>query len=213
MFTIDLLKGQGVPMKSGPEGIVIASVTFAVPFIIAIAMLSIYLRNKIIISIKKQDIVNYEAKTGKLSDAIKLQKSLDEEKIAYSSCTSEVNSSISRHTQWSPILTPLVESMPESVVLEKISVKQSFMKRKVPQKDNPEKMVEITIPIRTLQMSVYGSSRYNCGEAVREFRNRLWLSSLLGPKLENIRVSQKSARIENKDVVSYEIDCFFKPGM
>ncbi len=213
MFTIDLLKGQGIPTKSRPEGIVIASVALAVPIIIAIAMISFYLRNSIIISIKKNDIVNYEAKVSKLSDAVKLQKTIEKEKIIYSGCLSEVKSSIGRHAQWSPILETLVQNIPDSVVLEKLSIAQSSVRRKVPQKDNPKTMVDITIPIRTLHMSVYGSSRTDCGEAVREFRNRLWSSSVLGPKLENIRVSQKSARIESKDVISYEIDCVFKPEM
>ncbi len=213
MFTIDLLKGQGLPAKSRPEGIVIASVTLAVPLIIAIAMFSFYLRNKIIISIKEQDIVSYEARIDKLSDAIELQKSLGEKKIVYSGCMSEVKSSIGRHSQWSFILKALIENIPESVVLDKLTVKQSFVKRRVSQKDDPQKMVDVTVPVRTLQMSVYGSPRYNCGEAVRQFRNRLWSSSLLGPKLKNIRVSQKSAKIENKDVISYGIDCIFKPGL
>ena len=211
MFTIDLLKGQGLPIKSRPEGIVVAAVTLAVPVIIAIAMLSVYFRNSIIISIKKQDIVNYETKMKKLSDAVALQKSFETEKVVYSSCLSEVKSAISRHTQWSPILATLVQNMPESVVLEKLSVGQSSIKRKIPKKDNPKETVDTTIPVRTLRMSVYGSSLSNCGEAVRDFRSRLWSSSVLGPKLENIRVSQKSAKIENKDVISYDIDCVFKP--
>ncbi len=213
MFTIDLLKGQGLPMKSRPEGIVIAAVTLAVPVIIAIAMFSYYLRSRIVISIKKQDIVNYDAKIGKLADSIKLQKSLEEEKIVYSKCLAEVQSSIVRHTQWSSILAAIIGNMPESVVLSGISVKKSTIRKKVPKKDNPEETIEITVPVRTLHMSIYGSPLDRSGEAVREFRDRLWLSSLLGPKLENIGVSQKTTRFDNKDVVSYEIDCIFKPGM
>ncbi len=213
MFTIDLLKGQGLPIKSRPEGIVVAAVTLAVPVVIAIAMFSFYLRNSIIISIKKQDIVNYEAKLSKLSDAVELQKSFEKEKIAYGGCLSEVRDSINRHTQWSPILAILVQNIPDSVVLEKLGVGQSTVKKQVPRKDNPQEMVYTNITVRTLRMSIYGSPYSNCGEAVREFRNRLWSSSLLGPKLENIRVSQKSARVENRDVISYEIECVFKPEM
>ena len=213
MFTIDLLKGQGLPIKSRPEGIVIASVALAVPVILAFAMFSFYLRNSIIISIKKQDIVNYKAKISKLSDIVGLQKSFEKEKIVYSGCLSEVKSSISGHAQWSSILETLVQNIPESVVLEELSVRQSSVRKKVPQKDDPQKMVDTTVPVRMLHMSVYGSARSNCGEAVREFRNRLWSSSLLSRKLENISVSQKSARIENQEVFSYEIDCVFKPEM
>jgi Tfp pilus assembly protein PilN len=209
MFTIDLLKGQGVPMKSRPEGIVIAAVTLAVPLLIAIAMGSFYLRNSVIIAIKNQDIKNFQMKIGRLADAVELQKTFEKEKTVNDGCLSEVKASINRHAQWSPVLEILARNMPESVVLEKIGVEQKSVKRSISQKNNSLK----TVIVRTVHMSVYGSLQSNCGDAVREFRNRLWSSSLLGQKLENIRVSQKSARVENQDVISYEIDCVFKPEM
>jgi hypothetical protein len=213
MFTIDLLKGQGLPMKSRPEGIIIAAVTLAVPVLIAIAMGSFYLRNSIIIAIKNQDMKNFQTKIGKLADAVELQKTFEKEKIVNNGCLSEVGASINRHAQWSPILETLVRNMPEPVILERISVEQKSIKKKVPRKDDPKKTVDATIFIRTVHMNVYGSLRSGCSDAVREFRNRLWSSSLLGSRLENIRVSQRSAKIENQDVISYDIDCVFKPEM
>ncbi len=213
MFTIDLLKGQGLPAKSRPEGIAIAATTLAVPVIIAIVMFGFYLRNKIIISIQKQEIVNYETKIVELSDAVELQKSFENEKNAVSSCLSEVSTFISRHTQWSPVLTTLVKNMPDSVVLTELNVKQSSVKRKVPKKDDPKKMIDISIPVRTLQMNVCGSPQSNCDKAVRDFRDRLRSSAFLGPKLENIRVSQRFGTLESRDVVFYQIDCIFKPEL
>jgi len=213
MFTIDLLKGQGLPAKSRPEGIAIAATTLAVPVIIAIVMFGFYLRNKIIISIQKQEIVNYETKIVELSDAVELQKSFENEKNAVSSCLSEVSTFISRHTQWSPVLTTLVKNMPDSVVLTELNVKQSSVKRKVPKKDDPKKMIDISIPVRTLQMNVCGSPQSNCDKAVRDFRERLRSSAFLGPKLENIRVSQRFGTLESRDVVFYQIDCIFKPEL
>ena len=212
MFTIDLLKGQGIPIKRGPETVVIAAVTFVVPIIIAIVMFGLYLSNKIIISVQKQEIVSYQAKIDQLSDAAELQKSFEEEKKLINSCLSEVSSSIGKHTQWSPVLVTLVKNMPDSMVLTKLEVKQRSVKRKIPKKDDPQKMVDISVPVRTLQMSVSGSPQYNCDEAVRDFRNRLRFSKSLKSKLEDIRVSQETDTLEGQDVVSYEIDCIFKPG-
>ncbi|MHC4461123.1 MAG: hypothetical protein ACYS6W_00580 [Planctomycetota bacterium] len=213
MFTIDLLKGQGVPAKSRPEGIAIAAATLVVPIIIAIVMLGLYLRNRIIISIKKQAIVNYETRIGGLSDAVELQKSFENEKNAISNCLSEVATSIGRHTQWSPVLKTLVKNMPDSVVLTDLEVKQGSVKRKVPKKDDPTKMIDISVPVRTLQLNVCGSPQSNCDKAVRGFRERLRSSTLLGPKLENIRVSQRFSTLQNQEVVSYQIECVFKPGL
>jgi Tfp pilus assembly protein PilN len=213
MFTIDLLKGQGIPIKSKPGGIVFAVVVTVIPIIFAIAIIGFYSNNEIIISIKKQEIARCEAEINKLSDAVELQESLEKEKIVYGDCLSEVSSSVSRYNQWSPVLVTLVENMPETVVLTGLEVKEDSVRKKVPKKGNPQEMVDINIPVRTLRMSVSDSSQHNSDEAVRDFQDNLRSSSLLGPLLENIVVSQESEMLEGRDVASYEIDCVFKPRL
>jgi Tfp pilus assembly protein PilN len=213
MFTIDLLKGQGIPIRSRPENIAVGSVTFAVPVIIAIVMFGFYLSDRVVISVQKRGIVSYEANINKLSDAAELQKSFEREKNAINGCLSDVSSAIGKHTQWSDILVTLVRNMPDSMVLTRLEAKERSIRREVPQKGDPGKMVSISVPVRTLQMSISGNSHYNCDKAVRDFRDRLRFSKLLGPKLENIRVSQKSDTLDGRDVISYEIDCIFKPQL
>ena len=215
MFKIDLLKGEGIPAKSRPEGIAVAVITFAVPFIVAAAMFGCYLHNKVIISIKKQKTAQCEAKISELSGAVNLQQSFETRRKDINNYISEIEDSLSlgRHVQWSSILVRLVENLPESVVLTELSVNNDSVKRKVPKKADPEKTVSISIPVRTLRMNVSGSSSFNCDEAIKDFRDRLYSSALLGPKLDDIRVSQKMNTIDEKQVVSYEIDCVFKPGL
>jgi hypothetical protein len=213
MFTIDLLKGQGIPIKSRPCGVAIAAMVFAVPIFVAMVMLGFYLGDRIVISTKKQAIVNYERYINKLSDAVKLQESFEKEKSNINNCLSEALSSADRHTQWSPILATVVENMPDSMVLTRLEVKQRPANKKVPQKDDPNKMIDVSVPASTLQMSVSGRSQANNDKAVKDFKDRLRLSALLAPKLEDIIVSQKSDTFEGQDVVSYEIDCIFKPEL
>ena len=211
MFTIDLLKGQGIPIKSRPIGVVIASVAAAVPILIAIVMLGYYLSNRIDISIRRQGIANYKTKLSGLSSAVELHKTFESKKTLYNSSLSEVMSSLSRHTQWTPVLTTLVENMPDSVVLPALNVKGRSVKRKVPKKDDPKKMITIDVPTRTLQISVCGSPGSDCGKAVRDLRDSV--STFLGTKLEQVRVSQKPEKLDGQDVISYQIDCVFKPGL
>ncbi len=213
MFTIDLLKGQCVPRKSTPGSIAAAVTAVVVPLIIAIAMFGFFLHNKITISIKKNTIANYETRISGLSDAIELQKSFEKEKDTYNSCLSEVSNCLDRHTQWSPVLVTVVKNMPDSVVLTGLGVKQHSIRRRVRQKDDPQKMVDISVPVKTLQMTVAGRPQSNCDQAIRTFSDRLRSSSLLGPRLENIRISQALGTLEGQDVVSYQIDCIFKPEL
>jgi len=212
MFTIDLLNGQAVPLKSKPGSLAIISVTVAIPIAIAMGMFSFYMQNKIIVSIKKQEINGCQAEIDKLSDAVGLQKALEQKKTAYGSCLSEVRSSIKRHTQWSPVLTTLMENIPDSVVLNTLAVEQDTVKKKVPKEDNPKKMVDVDVLVRILRLSVSGGQQSDCDDAVRDFRDRIHASAFLGPRLEKIGVSQKSETLDGQDVVSYEISCVLKPG-
>jgi Tfp pilus assembly protein PilN len=213
MFTIDLLKGQSIPKKSSPGSIAtVASASF-VPVVIAIAMFGLYIRNKVVISVQANSIANYETKINKLSDAIEMQKSFEEKINTYNSFLSEIEGNLGKHTQWSPVLVTLVQNMPDSVVLTTLDVKQRSIRKKVPQKDNPKQMIDTSIPVRTLQMTMSGRPKSNCDQDIRNFSDSLRSSSLLGPKIEDIRISQGLAKLDGKDVVSYQIECIFKPGM
>jgi len=213
MFTIDLLKGQNVPVKSSPGGIAVAVATVAVPLTVEIIMFGFYLNNKIVVSVNEQKIARCQTEIGELSDAMEMQASSEKQKATYGNHLSEVKSSINKYTQWSPVLVTLVENMPNSLMLTKLEVRQHTVRKKVPQKDNPEEMIEKNVPVRTLRISVSGSPQYNCDKAVRDFRDSLRLSAFLGPKLDNIGVSQESRTLEGKDIASYDIDCVFKASL
>ncbi len=148
-----------------------------------------------------------------MSDAIEKQQDLEEQIRTNNDCLSEVASNLDRHTQWSPTLVTLVKNMPDSVVLKSLDVKQQSKRIKVPQKNDPSKMIDASIPVRTLQMMVAGLPESNCDEDIRNYSEQLRSSSVLGPKLENIRISQGVGKLEDKEVVTYQIDCIFKPGM
>ena len=213
MFTIDLLKGQGVPIKSRPEGIAVAVMTLIVPVIITIVMFGWFLHNRVVMSIQTQGIVNFEKRIQELSDVVEMQSSFEKKKGVINGCLSEVASSIGRHSQWSPVVVTLVKNMPDSVILTTLELKNRSVRKKMPQKDDPQKMTEITVSAKTLRLDVSGNPRYNNDKAVRDFADRLRFSPLLTPKLEEIRVSQEGGKRQGQDVVSYGMDCIFKPQL
>lgn len=213
MFTIDLLKGEGLPEKGKARNMAIVAFVTAVPVVAAIAMFGFYLHGQIDISIQSRKIARWQEQTDKLSDAVARQQKLELEKNTYGVCMAEVNTAINRHTQWSPILATVVANMPESVVLTAIEVQQRSVRMKVPTKDDPKKTKDVSVTVPTLRMSVAATPQSNGDKDVKKFRSDLLASAMLGPKLENITVSQKSTSLENLEVVSYEINCVFKPKL
>ncbi|HUT31663.1 MAG TPA: hypothetical protein VMX13_17875 [Sedimentisphaerales bacterium] len=212
MFKVDLLKGQGVPIRSGPQRIVVAAVAFGVPIVAAALMLGAYLSSRIAISITENAMSRYEL-TAELTQALQRQKRFEQDRNAVNSVLREVSEAVTRHTQWLPILQTVVENIPPRVVLTRIEASQEFVKSKAPMKGDPEKKVDVSVPVRTLKMGLAGSQAAGCDQAVRAFREKLRASPLLGPRLQDIFIDQKGQTFEGKDAMLYDIYCPFKPGL
>jgi hypothetical protein len=213
MLTIDLLKGQGLPVKSRPESIAVTAITLQVPVIIAIIMFGYYMHNKVVISIEKQEITNYETKINNLSEAAAMQKAFEKEKETMNGCLSEVAATINKHTQWTPVLVEIVKSMPNSVQLTGIDIRQDTVKKKVPSKNKGEGMIDVSVPVRILRIDVRENSGRGHGQSIRDFQDGLRSSAVFSPRLDNINVSQEVDKFKGQDVVSYQINCAFKPGL
>ena len=213
MFTIDLLNGQAIPPKAKPGGLAIIALAAVVPIAVAMGMFITYKNGAVALSVKEKEIARYESEIAKLSGDVKVQNALKDEKRAYGKYLSEVKSALGKHTQWSPVLTTLMENIPDSVILTSLAIEHDSVRKTVPKKDDPKKKVEISVPVRILRLGVSGGDQSDCDQAVKDFMGRLWASASLGPKLENIGHSQESDNIDGRDVISYEISCFFKPGL
>ncbi|HBG28334.1 MAG: hypothetical protein A2Y10_19780 [Planctomycetes bacterium GWF2_41_51] len=213
MLTIDMLKGQGIPKKSNPDKIAFMSLALIVPALVAISMLGFYFKNNVIISIDKQRIVNCQQSIGKMSEAAALLELSKKEKKYTDDCLAEVAKNLSRNIQWTPILVEIVETMPDSILLKGIDIKQDNIKEIVPSKVAGGGDVEVSIPIRILIINVTEKSGSDHGISVRNFQDSLRSSTVFGSLLDNISVSQGIDTFKGQDAVSYKIDCSFKPEL
>lgn len=215
MHTIDLLRGQGIPAKTTLAGVIILVMAVVVPFVVAVGMLDKYLRNRTVISVQQQAIANEQSKINELSDAVKLTESLQKKKNLVNSRLSEVSSCIDQYIQWSPVLETLAENMPWNMILTSLTAELKQVTRTVPRKDDPEKTDNISVPKRILILNISGAQRGNYATAIKQFRENLKSSASLGPKLEDIIVSQsqESGTLRDEKVVSYKINCNFKTGL
>jgi len=213
MFTIDLLNGRAIPPKTTRGGLAIILMTLVVPIAAAIGMFVMYQNNADTLSIKEKEIERYEIEIREHSADVELKNTLEKEKLAFTKYLSEVKSSLGKHIQWSPVLATLIENIPDSVILTSLEIEHDSVRKSVPKKDDAKKKVEISVPVRILKLGVAGGDHGECDQAVKDFMGRLWASASLGPKLENISHSQQTRVVEGNNVISYEINCFFKPGL
>ena len=212
MFTIDLLKGQGIPMRVTLQAVAVVAAAALFPVIVGIAVFVYYTDTSVTLSVQQQQLAGYRAKTSKLSDDVVHKETLESEISDNRSCLSEVNSLAVTHYQWSPILATLVECMPESLVLRTLEVKDRSVKKEIQDPQNQHMVKEILVPAKTLVMNVQVASGPD-SDAVEELQDKLYGSDVLGPMVENIVVSRQTEELDGRSVTSYDIDCLLRSKM
>ncbi|MEN6426407.1 MAG: hypothetical protein ABFE13_13685 [Phycisphaerales bacterium] len=212
MYTVDLLMGEGIPIRSRPGGIALACLIVVVPLLIGLGMTSYYLDGRIILSIEKQQLSNIESASRVLTQALKRKESLESEMASASGVLSEIKTAVDGYTQWSPTLASLVESLSDTLVLTRLEASQGTVQRKVPAKDDPARKVDVSIPIRTLKLCVCGRQAGTALDAVQTLQENLRTSPVIGPILDTITVSQSASVLDNQEAVMYELECTLKTG-
>lgn len=211
MFTIDLFKGEFVPERTSPEKILITIITIAVPVIVAIGMFGMYMSNRVAISVLSKEVSIYQNKSDELASRLVAQRSLETDRQRINTSIAETAGAINRYIQWTDILVTFVQNMPDSLVLTRLSVEKRSVRVKIPNRINPEQQTEVHVPARTLSISLGSTIGAGADRDVREFRERLRNSEALGPKLEDIIVSQQVENLGDREIISYEMKCIMKP--
>lgn len=210
MLTIDLLKGQGIPVRTRPAGASLLAIVIAVPVVVTIVTLGNYVRGGIMLRNQKHLLTTIQADIFKLANSVRYKQDAERQIDDMNACFVEVDEVILQQIQWSPILQVLAENMPTSLVMSSLNVKSEIESKEVPQRKNPSKGMSVPVPKRILYISLYGKRTRGSDEAVLKLLSALNTSSFLGERADNIRlIAQATDRRRN--VMNYVIECVFKP--
>jgi len=209
MFTIDLLKGQGIPIKSRPGGAAFVAMIIAVPIIITMIMFGDYVRCNIMLNTQQRFFDNIETDIIKYSQARIFQENAKRWIEETNECLEEASDIISHQIQWSPVLEVLARNMPVKLVLSELSLRTEVDNREVPRRDDPSKKTTIPFPKRILTITFYGKLNSVSDRQALGFLKALSTSEFLNHKVEGIRMISQTADIKN-NAMQYTIECVFK---
>jgi len=120
MFTIDLLKDHGVPIKSKPGGTFLVAVSFIVPVALTAVVLGNYLHDRILIVHNRNATAKIEKEIEDLTSQLELRKSSIEQRDKINGCHNELADILRQYIQWTGVLKLLVENIHEKMALEKL---------------------------------------------------------------------------------------------
>ncbi|UCD49033.1 MAG: hypothetical protein JSW27_16040 [Phycisphaerales bacterium] len=211
MYKVDLLKGEGLPIRSRPGGTAFACLVIAVPMIVGTTMVSVYIEHRVAASVQQEQLARLRRAITALAPALQEERTLQEHRALGIDFLGNVKTALDRRMQWSPIVVTVVENLPETLILTKVETYQSLAQRRVPSPGDPGRTISVSVPVRSLEIGVCGEDGYAASHAVRNFQDRLRSSPVLEPWLDAVTVSQEAQTLDGQAVVSYELNCVFKP--
>ena len=211
MFTIDLLKGKGVPDQLKPTMIAIGSVPFVVPVLAAVVLVCFYGGTFVRIAGAKSEIAPLEKEILEHLPEVKFAREINAGISNTNKDLNEVGVAIKQFCQFSGILETLSEELPDSILFKEIKVTGVREKKKMPDPKDPSKQINGRFMKRVMRISVCGIPSRKTDVAVHEYINRLQESKALGSLIERIGiVSEEDSKLDEKTVTLYGIECRFK---
>jgi hypothetical protein len=208
MITIDLLKGQGKPTKADPKAALLVVGLFAVPLSIAIFLVASYLNHGAMLAASNVQLVNVENGVADLSVEIQDNATIEQSIHHSNSCLDEIAEVLPRYNQWSTLLQALARHIPASFIVSEVEVIRSHITKEVPNRDNPELKLRVTVPKRVLRITILDYLETENEQAVQTFIQKLKEVTATSKQVEDLRlVAHKKVEIDEEMVTQYEIEC------
>jgi hypothetical protein len=207
MYEINMLKERQLP---GNHWLSMAAlgVAFVVPLVLAFIMSMVYFEDKASLAIEQEALSDYEFQLREFDDARKRVDSIVLENQQMSASLSDVVEVLGRHSQWTDILLTISHNLPDTLRVNKLDVIGKMVTRTVDQRYGDKKKINISVPTRTLVVSLYSVSADGNDAAVRDFQRSLMVAEVFQECVKDVMIALREPdKIQGNDVVRYELNC------
>lgn len=203
MFTIDLLKGEGRPVKSEPWAVMLVAAPSLIPLVTMVVLVASYMSCGISIKNDREQEAKIKAKIATMSEARQKRDTALAQIGNADKSVGEIALAMKGHMVWSDILNDVSQSVPEGkVVIYKL----------VASRDN-KNLTDIKtgmLPRFTLLIGAYDLGEAG-GKSIQKFIDSVRSSPVLGPKIDSIRpVANQNGTFGGREVPVFDIECVLK---
>lgn len=207
MFSIDLLKGKGLPQKLDMKKSMLKAVPVLIPLLAMGVFAASYQRDKTALQNQRQTLVsNQQAIAQYANDVIEYDK-MNTRIKGMEKCLNEISRALSYRIQFSDLLMELVQALPESIFVYEIKMDRNAVYEKIQQEDSAEVKQRLVVR-RQMKLVLCGYNADQSDAAVQDYVARLEQSPLLSGIFTEIKPSaRQQGEVDDRPAIYYEIDC------
>ncbi len=210
MYQIDMLKGSQSPDNNLLD-ILFTGVAFVIPIALAFVISIGYFNGRASISAQNDKLGDYEFQLREMEQAKGRIDAVVSKNQRISASLADVGDVLLRHTQWTDILLAISDNLPDSLRVNKLNVLRRMVTKTVDQRYGSKKKINISVPARTLVVSLYSVGGDGDDAAVRKLQKSLVEAKAFTDRVKDVVIAlRKPDVIEGADVVRYELNCIMK---
>lgn len=210
LYTIDLLQGGGLPLRSRPGKVALMLIPMLIPFFAGGLIAATWQHREAVI---KTEVAAVEHDKEQLK---RFQQDLDTYKIRKKQILDlqhrlrAVNGMLETEMTVSPILLELVRTLPETVYFQDVELEYKPESKREKDKETKKKTY-IRIVQRSLNLTLAGPGRIESDQAVDRYISDLRENDTLKNLISEIGiVSRYTGRIDDQEQVFFKIECQLK---
>ena len=207
MFSIDLLKGKGLPQTFDVKTSVLKTVPILIPLLAITVFAASYQRDRAMLNNQQQTLKSNQQQIEQYTKDMAEYNRVNTQIKGMEKCLKDISKALSYRIQVSDVLVELVQSLPDSIFIYEIKLDRNAQRIKDQQEDSAEVKQRLVVR-RQMQLVVCGYDAEQSDAAVQDYVNKLEQSPLLSETFVEIKPSaRQQGEVDGRPAIYYEIDC------
>ena len=207
MFSIDLLKGKGLPEKTDLKRSALKALPILIPVLAVTLFASAYQHDKTSLRDQRQVLNGNQQQIGHYTEDIAKYNKINLKIKGMKKCLKDISKAMAYRIQVSGVLVELSQALPENIFVYEINLDRKSVQKKVQDPDSGETKQRLVIH-RKLELVLCGYDADRSDVAVQEYVNILKQSPLLTKIFTEIKPSaRQQGEVEGRPAIYYEIEC------
>jgi hypothetical protein len=210
MFSIDLLKGKGLPEKVDLKKSTLKALPILIPVLAVTLFASTYQRDRALLQDQQQVLSINQQQLQLHREDISEYNKMNVKIKGMEKCLDDISKAMSYRVQVSEVFVELVQTLPENIFVYEMELDRSAAQEKIQQPDSDEVKQQLVIR-RKLDLVLCGYDADKSDAAVQEYVNALKQSPLLTEVFAEIKPpARQQGEVDGRAAIYYEIECILR---
>ena len=210
MFSIDLLKGKGLPEKADLKRSALKVLPILIPVLAITVFASAYQHGRESLRDQQQVLKSNQQQFEIYAEDVAEYKKIDSKIKGMKKCLNDISKAMAYRVQVSEVFVELVQVLPENIFVYEMKMDRNSVQEKIQQPDSGQVKQRLVVR-RKLNLVLCGYDEDKSDAAVQEYINTLKQSPLMTEVFTEMKPSaRQQGEVDGRAAIYYEIECVLR---